>query len=82
MLFDEPTSALEPEMLKEVFSDAVSLLDEGENSDEALYKAKNQGNQPTKKLKECILVEIMLVCIAPPIIKVNPIIIILIIIYL
>ena len=31
------------EMLKEGFSDAVSLLDEVENSDEALYKAKNQG---------------------------------------
>ena len=40
---DEEDTLLNREMLKEVFSDAVSLLDEVENSDEALYKAKNQG---------------------------------------
>ena len=40
---EEEDTLLNREMLKEVFSDAVSLLDEVENSDEALYKAKNQG---------------------------------------
>ena len=40
---EEEVTLLNREMLKEVFSDAVSLLDEVENSDEALYKAKNQG---------------------------------------
>ena len=39
---DEEDTLLNREMLKEVFSDAVSLLDEVENSDEALHKAKNQ----------------------------------------
>ena len=40
---EEEDTLLNREMLKEVFSEAVSLLDEVENSDEALYKAKNQG---------------------------------------
>ena len=40
---EEEDTLLNREMLKEVFSDAVSLLDEVENTDEALYKAKNQG---------------------------------------
>ena len=43
LIADEEDTLLIREMLKEGFSGGVSLLDEVENSDEALYKAKNQG---------------------------------------
>lgn len=43
LIADEEDTLLIREMLKEGFSGGVSLVDEVENSDEALYKAKNQG---------------------------------------